>query len=141
MKWDLLKPCSNCPFLKKGGIALMPGRVREIGGLMLESQGGTFSCHKTVDRSGDDDEGRPRLPGPNERHCAGALIFAEKNENATQMMRIAERLRMYDARKMMADKEAVALVFDDLDQMLRGHLRCDGAATGTKPSRKPRRSR
>jgi hypothetical protein len=56
------------------------------------------------------------------RHCAGALIFAEKNENATQMMRIAERLGMYDPRKMMADQAAVDSVFNDLDEMVESNF-------------------
>ena len=34
------------------------------------------------------------------RHCAGALVFAEKRGTSSQMMRIAERLRMYDPRAL-----------------------------------------
>ena len=42
MKFDLYKPCSDCPFLRKGGIRLTLPRVREIAGVMLDSQGSTF---------------------------------------------------------------------------------------------------
>ena len=136
MRFDLLNPCSNCPFLKKGGIALTPGRVLEIAEPFLDSQGSTFACHKTVNYSDEDDDGNPNRNNPNERHCAGALMFAEKNGNATQMMRIMERIGGYDARKLMSDKKRVASVFSTLAEMLRGHKNCNGAMTGTKASRK-----
>lgn len=120
MYFDLLKPCSNCPFLREGGVRLTEARVEEIAGGMLSTQGHTFACHKTTVSAED---GSEMQETKNSRHCAGALIFAEKNANATQMMRIAERLGMYDAGKMMADKDAVAMVFDDLDEMLKKNRR------------------
>jgi hypothetical protein len=130
MKFTMTEPCSDCPFRRVGGIRLTPDRVEEIAGMMLDGQGGTFPCHKTVDygredREADEDgdgigfgnkNGR-RAIGAKEVHCAGALIFAEKNGNATQMMRIAERLRLYDARKLMGSP-VVAEVFDSIDEMM-----------------------
>lgn len=115
MHFDLLRPCSSCPFLKEGGVRLTQARVEEIAGGMLSTQGHTFACHKTTTSSAD---GMEMLETKDSRHCAGALIFAELNANATQMMRIAERLGMYDAEKVMADKDAVESVFSDLDEML-----------------------
>lgn len=99
-------PCAECPFLRtKGAVRLRRGRIEEIAGMMLDSGGGTFPCHKTMDT-------------PRETHCAGALIFAEKNGNATQMMRIAERINHngtgYDPRKLNMEAD----VFDDLEEML-----------------------
>lgn len=96
-------PCDNCPFLKVGGVRLTMARVQEIAGGALMSQGRTFQCHKTLKR------------GQKEAHCGGALIFAEKNGNATQMMRIAERLGMYDADALKAQDT----VFDTLEDMLK----------------------
>lgn len=116
MHFDLKKPCDDCPFLREGGIRLRRERVEDIAGGMLDSQGITFACHKTtVDSS--DGEG-DLVATQKSRHCAGALIFAEKNNTATQMMRIMERLRGYDARALMADRGTVARVFDNLDEML-----------------------
>lgn len=112
MHYDLYVPCSTCPFLRKGGIRLTKQRVLDIAGNMLLPHGKTFACHKTTIES---DGGLTE--GPSSRHCAGALIFAEKNQNATQMMRIAERLRMYDARKLMSKKEVCDLVFDSVREM------------------------
>ena len=110
MSFSMKKPCDNCPFLREGGIRLTPDRVREIGGMMLSPDGGEFPCHKTV----DNERRRPS----DEEHCAGAMIFAEKNGNATQTLRIAERLRLYDAASLMANEEAVASVFCGLAEML-----------------------
>lgn len=115
MKYTQTSPCGNCPFLKEGGIRLHPERAREIADNMLSTEGATFACHKTAIDS-DDENGRTE--GPDSLHCAGALIFAEKNGNATQMMRICERLGMYDASKLKNQH----LVFDDLDQMLDAQL-------------------
>lgn len=112
------KPCDDCPFLRVGGIRLRAARVRQIAGGMLSPQGATFTCHKSTVE--DTDSGK-MVDGPNAQHCAGALIFGEKNGNSTQMMRIAERLRMYDPMALMADKEAVASVFDDLDEMVKAN--------------------
>lgn len=93
---------------------LHPERVTEITDMMLDFQGGVFPCHKTVDYDSEQDE----QWRTGKQHCAGALIFAEKHKNATQMMRIAERLGMYDFNKVMANE---AQVFDSVEEMMR-HL-------------------
>ncbi len=113
MKFDLYEPCSNCPFLKKGGIRLTQSRVRDIAGMMLDSQGGMFPCHKTT----IDDDGDSQAT-PNSRHCAGALAFMEKNQTATQIVRIMERLGSYDAAKITGKPEVLDAVFDTMEDML-----------------------
>jgi len=67
---------------------------------------GEFPCHKTtVPGPGKDDD----LVATNEsQHCAGALIIMEKIERPSQMMRICERLGLYDRSKLKLD----APVFD-----------------------------
>jgi hypothetical protein len=122
MHFDLKKPCDNCPFLKKGGIRLTQGRIQQIAGYMLDSQGATFPCHKTTIDT--DEDGRAATP--KSKHCAGALIFAEKNDNANQMMRIAERLGIYKPQELMADQAIVDLVFDDVDDMLAVNEEAEG---------------
>lgn len=114
-------PCSNCPFLKKGGIRLMSGRIRDLTRGLLSNPGRTFSCHKTTTVNEDNDEGDEEgwadnvEDGPNAQHCGGALIFAEKHGHATQMMRIAERLGLYDPRKLKGHDA----VFSTVDEMLK----------------------
>ena len=105
MHFDLRQPCDDCPFLKHGGIRLRRTRAEEIGAMMLSPDGGTFACHKTTEAGGSE--------GP-EQHCAGALIFAENNDISTQAMRIAERLRIYDHKRLI-DRD---MVFADLAEML-----------------------
>ena len=135
MHFDLRKPCEDCPFLREGGIRLRRERVLEIAEAMLDSQGSTFACHKTTIDSPDGDG--DLVATPKSKHCAGALIFAEKNENGTQAMRIMERLGMYDAKALMSDKTVVDRVFDDLDEMLAVNEDFE-----TSPSkRRPRKAR
>lgn len=119
MRFDLRTPCNNCPFLRKGGVRLYKARVLQIAGAMLDSQGATFACHKTTGITG---RARTGL-----QHCAGALIFAEENGNATQMMRIAERLRIYDPNLLQGRRR----VFKTLDEML---------MTSISPQLTPRRT-
>lgn len=114
MKYDMRRPCDNCPFLREGGIRLTRGRVREIAGMMLAGGPGDFPCHKTTVDAEDEDGACDRAVTPDSKHCAGALIFAEKNGTPTQMMRICERIGMYDATKL----EGHDRVFDDMEEML-----------------------
>ncbi len=114
MKYTLTKPCNNCPFLRKGGVPLHPRRVVQIAG----NKQGEFACHKTTRPSRFDDGTRVETKAS--QHCAGALIFHEKT-GSTQMMRIVERLGMYDARKVMADQAVVDSVFDSLGEMIRAN--------------------
>lgn len=120
MKFEMKRPCDNCPFLKKGGIRLTRARVREIAGGMLGSNGASFACHKTVEW---DEEGDAEINRDKQQHCAGALIFAEKNGSSTQMMRWMERLGAYDAAALMSDKAAVKSVFSSLSAMEKTAIR------------------
>ena len=119
MKFNMTTPCGNCPFLRTSkAIRLTRERVEEIAGMMLDSQGGVFPCHKTTVEGEDDEGGCDLVDGPNTLHCAGALIFAEKNGTATQMMRIAERFNHdgngYDPRKLNTEAD----VFNSVEEML-----------------------
>lgn len=117
MHFDLHVPCSNCPFLRKGGIRLTRVRVMQICRDILSDQGKIFACHKTtVDRNGE------LVEAMTSRHCAGALIFSEKHGNATQMTRIAQRLRMYEPKKLMANQEVVDQVFDSVNEMVKANV-------------------
>jgi hypothetical protein len=102
-------PCANCPFLREGGIRLTSARVDEIAGMMLSPHGGEFPCHKTT-REGSDGDLHATAESA---HCGGALLFAEKNGNSTQMMRIAERLGLYDPSQLKGHDR----VFDTVEEM------------------------
>lgn len=109
MNWTMTTPCPDCPFRKEGGIPLRRGRIREIGGMMLDSRGGTFPCHRSVDYAVRNEDA--------ETHCAGALIFAEKQGTLPQLARIMGRLGVYDPRKFT--DESRSLVWDSLGQWLK----------------------
>lgn len=104
--YRLTFPCAHCPFRNDRPAFLTRARVREI---KRSLERGEFPCHETVIY---DDEGEP-VRTRDEAHCAGALIMKEKLGESSQMMRIAERLRMYDPSKLKMD----APVYDSFDEM------------------------
>lgn len=89
MKFDLKTPCKDCPFIKSSStnMTLAEGRIEEIVDDIRD--GMTFTCHKTLEK-----------PKNEQQHCGGALIFLEKENRPNQMMRIAERIGVYDYRKL-----------------------------------------
>lgn len=89
--FTLTSPCANCPFRSDRPFYLSAARAQEIAHSLYE--GSTFHCHKTVDY--DTEDGEPSI-GNRARVCAGALITMEKEGTANQMMRIGERLGLYD---------------------------------------------
>jgi len=102
MKFDLRKPCDDCPFRRVGGVQLTRGRVREIARLVTSNPGATFACHKTTV---DDDETGDRVETPESQHCAGALVFAHRQGRYPQLVRIAGRLGMYDPDALEGEAE------------------------------------
>lgn len=93
MKYTMTSPCDQCPFLKKMRRGFTMKRLREFAD-------GAFPCHQTAKIVEDDRNGAEFHAKDNSQHCAGALIFCEKRDAPSQMMRIAERLGLYDARKL-----------------------------------------
>jgi hypothetical protein len=94
MKYNLRKPCANCPFRTDIDPYLNDERAREIVDSLVR---GEFPCHKTLDYSHDDEDGEARNTQKT-AHCAGALIMLEHDEQPGQMMRIMERIGGYDRR-------------------------------------------
>lgn len=88
MKYTLYSPCDACPFLIGSGFTWKSLRAHASG---------EFGCHKAckVDDGTGNFEPLDKTP-----HCAGALIFLEKQDAPHQVMRIAERLGIYDRRKL-----------------------------------------
>lgn len=88
------EPCEDCPFLN------IPRMKRTFPLRRLaEFALGSFPCHKTAVVS-EDDEDSGFQATPKSFACAGMLIFCEKREQPNQMMRISERLGLYDRRKL-----------------------------------------
>jgi len=90
MRYNLTTPCDECPFLKGSGFAYRR---------LLEFASGEFPCHKQSDV--DEDRGAfVEKPSGKTNHCAGALIFNEKRGQPHQMMRICERIGLYDRTRL-----------------------------------------
>lgn len=88
MNYNMKEPCDACPFLIGSGF-----NYRSL----TEHARGEFGCHKACNL---DDESGTYEPHRKTPHCAGALIFLEKQNAPHQMMRISERLGMYDRTKL-----------------------------------------
>lgn len=93
MRFDLKKPCKDCPFIVGSSTnrTLAEGRITEIVKDITE-ENATFSCHKTINYDERDMS--------TEQHCAGALIYAKKSGKPNTMLQIAERFGIYDPREI-----------------------------------------
>jgi hypothetical protein len=109
--FELTKPCANCPFRTDVPAYLRGDRIRQIRDDLEET---TFNCHKTVQHTDEDEESGHYVLKGSESHCAGALILLEKLNKPSQMMRIAERLRLYDRTKL----DMLAPVYDSFEEMI-----------------------
>lgn len=92
MNYNLHTPRSECPFLK--GSRFTQRRLAQFAS-------GEFPCHKQSVLN-ENDEFKERADGKT-NHCAGALIYLEKRNAPHQMMRICERLGVYDRTKLEMD--------------------------------------
>lgn len=95
---------------------LTRARIIDLDSSLTRHNGATFPCHETLDYNVEPDE-EPRHTEKT-THCAGALAYIEKHGVSSQMMRIAERLGMYDRHALMA--QSADLVWDDLEEWLAG---------------------
>ncbi len=110
--YRLKSPCAKCPFRTDIKPFLKSDRVLEIEDSLYN---GEFPCHETLDydQDSDADDGGEGRETEKTAHCAGALILLEKLDRPSQMMRISERLGMYDRRNLDMD----APVFDSFEEM------------------------
>ena len=111
MNYNLKKPCSNCPFRTDIKTFIRPERAEDICDSLERGQ--DFVCHKTT---GSDDEGETTIEQKSQM-SAGAMIMLEHMEAPTQMMRISERLGMYDRSKL--DMESP--VYENTEDMINRH--------------------
>lgn len=97
--FDRKKPCPTCPF-RTGGRGLRKlgcRRAQEIADALLNDQ--TFTCHDDISR-----------PEQDRQHCVGAMMLLEKQDRPNQIMRIGERIGIYNPDDLVGRDE----VFDDL---------------------------
>jgi len=88
LKYTMTTPCDECPFLLGSGFTYAA---------LSAHASGEFACHKAckIVKGGYFEARNDKTP-----HCAGALIFLEKQKNPHQMMRICRRIGVYDPTKL-----------------------------------------
>lgn len=92
MNYKMTEPCDECPFLLGSGFTYAK---------LVGHASGEFPCHRACKIEEREDEGSVFVARSDKTpHCAGALIFLEKQNKPHQMMRICERLGFYDRRKL-----------------------------------------
>lgn len=87
------KPCSDCPFLKKGGVRHGPRAVTTYASYFTLEPPATFPCHQTRRPGQNNDAWEPWTEG--QTICAGGLIFAEKTGLKNSLLRFAQRMGWY----------------------------------------------
>ncbi len=107
--YDMKTPCAECPFRNDRKPYITPERYEE-----LRDSDGEFHCHKTVDYDDDEDHEGENIVTKQSKICAGFLIINEHSEKPNQMMRICERIGIYDRRDLDMDSS----VYDDWDQLI-----------------------
>lgn len=131
MRFDLKKPCPECPFTRAAGGYLTPERAREISQAVLYGNL-TFACHKhlngTHDELHDAENGMAAYqPSGEDQHCAGALAMYDKLAStgtghhyvANQMIQIAERFGLRDPERL--DARSGDDVYDSVKEMAQAH--------------------
>jgi hypothetical protein len=108
----LKRPCGNCPFRTDRTPFLDRERAQDIADSLHADA--SFHCHKTI--SYESEDGTGEVTGES-KHCAGALITMEREGFANQMMRIGERLGLYDPAALVMDSP----VYDSLADWVAAH--------------------
>lgn len=111
----LKKVCTDCPFRADRDFhGLRAERVADIAQSLRD--GATFHCHSTLDYSLSeelDESGEPCSPVVEKsQFCAGALATMEQGGEPNQIVRIAERLGIYDPEEFDWESQPV---FEGLD--------------------------
>lgn len=108
--FKLKRPCKNCPFRSDIPKYLREERVQEIADSLYD--GAEFPCHETTEHVEGPDGWEERIAVPTSAFCAGALITMEKEGYSNQMVRIGERLGMFNVDDLIMDSP----VYDSLEE-------------------------
>jgi hypothetical protein len=109
MRFDLVRPCADCPFRSDRRFPLRrAGEIAE--GIFAGDL--TFTCHNTL-RPRRWRRGRPRRE---EQHCAGALILHERLGRPNWRIRFAHYLGLYDPDRLDMHAPVVRSIAEFLAQ-------------------------
>lgn len=108
MRYDLRRPCRDCPFRREGGCRVGAKHIERVATYKTP-----FPCHKTVryeSRYRWRDHGRAQA-------CAGALAFQARQNGASKPIEIAKR-RGCDVELIKAGG-----LFASRDELIEAHAR------------------
>ncbi len=95
MRFDLTRPCGNCPFRSDKPFHLRPERVR---GILGGARGGnkwwpadSFPCHRTIEYTDDD-----TIVPETAQQCAGVMAILHRENRPNTAMQLAERLGLWN---------------------------------------------
>jgi hypothetical protein len=100
MRFDLVRPCGDCPFRSDNPFSLSRERVLEILGDVNDRQwwpAASFPCQ-----------------------CAGVMAILHRERRWNQAMQIAQRLGMWDPMKL----DQTAPFYESTDAAIDGQFRC-----------------
>ena len=94
--FSVKRPCKDCPFRNDEvmNISLCKNRMEEIINSLHEDK--IFSCHKTIDYSKHDNDKDEHVLQPENKFCAGAMLYLIKEGSPNQPMQLGERFGMFN---------------------------------------------
>jgi hypothetical protein len=111
MRYDLHRPCADCPFRRENGIRLSRQQAHSLLSSFVERQPVVLPCHKTTTMRSD---GVPEL-APDTQHCAGLFVLWQvKYKQQTAHMIAAQESGLYDPSALQGADEVV----DTMTEML-----------------------
>ena len=120
MKFDLKKPCTNCPFRKDSRKRwLSKARAQDLVSTVILGDD-SFTCHKTVNYEAwnKQDDDTEYQPNGEEQFCAGALHLEHKcNTGGNLTIRIARMMKLFEYENLKAGE----LVFDTAAEFINHH--------------------
>jgi hypothetical protein len=118
MRFDLVRPCSNCPFRSDRPFHLRRERVLEIlGDPSCEKRwwpAASFPCHKTIKYRGDDTVNI----GPDAQQCAGVMGVLHRTNRPNDAMQLAERFGLWQPSKL----DPRAPFYESIEAAIRGQF-------------------
>ncbi len=121
MKYDLKKPCKNCPFRSDDTRIVFKDKERAAE-IAEHAYRNGFPCHLSADFDEGDEEGKGAgyVAGRNSQHCAGAIImFIKEGCYETGWPGIGNNERLYD--KLAAQMDMDSPVFDSEEDFIKAN--------------------
>lgn len=136
MKYDLRRPCPDCPFRVDEPGYLRTARAADIVNGLLSDDWSAFACHKTTVVAEDPETGlMDRVRTPDTQHCAGAMIFLLHNDSPSVGMRMQAAMGLFDYDELDMDAPVARTAQEFIDHhaacwLWRNQLASAGVHTG-----------